>query len=248
MFQAWRLLYVRLFLCLCLAGLCLKTNAILGQKKTRGRSINLQYYDDHFIHYGMILGLHTTRYSLLYNDAFSGRGYQDLHSIQVRNSPGFKVGFVFNFRITNNIDLRFLPSYGLYENRLEYRKTDGTQETQLIDFALVEFPILVKLKSKRFFNSRVYLIGGVSPAIDASTQDDEEAENKSIVIKKSFTSLEAGVGFDFYMSFFKLSPEIRYSYAFSNVIGTGDNYFQNAIQSLRPHTISLFIIFEGGAY
>ena len=72
--------------------------------------------------------------------------------------------------------------------------TDATVES-----TMVEVPLLLKYKSERRGNIRMYMIGGVKPGIEASGKNEEtRAELK---IKGSNLSLEAGFGFDLYYPF-----------------------------------------------
>ena len=234
---------VLLFLAIYLSG-----TATAQAQQRDGINLNLQYYDSHFLHYGMILGLQSTRYTVLYSEEFATEVYDSLHSIHSKNSLGFKLGFVLNARIMQRLDFRILPTVGFYENMLEYRMLDGTTQEQLRDYALLEIPMLLKYKSARRNNHRVYLLVGVVPAFEVSQEKDIVKKNNLLRTARQFFSIEVGVGLDIYNSFFKLAPEIRYSHSMQNVLIDDDNYYQRALKSLTPHTISLYLTFEGGAY
>lgn len=214
----------------------------------RGKDINLQYYDSHFLHYGILMGIHVTRYTLLYAPQFSTEEYAGLHSVHSVNSGGFKVGFVVNGRLANKLDLRILPTVGFYENRLQYEMTNGTTKTQRKDYGLLEFPVLLKYKSTRHQNTRLYLVAGISPGFEVSQKRDVVKEENLLKTATQQWSLDVGVGLDMYAAFFKFSPEIRYSHGLSNVWQEDDNFFQRPLKSLTPHTITFYISFEGGAY
>ena len=125
---------------------------------------------------------------------------------------------------------------------------DGTMQEQLRDYALLEFPLLLKYKSTRRNNSRMYLIVGIAPAFEASRKQEVVKEDNLLRTKKQIFSIEVGVGIDSYKPFFKLSPELRYSLSMQNVLTEDSNYYQRALKSLTPHTISFYLTFEGGAY
>ena len=221
---------------------------VYAQLPSPGKNLNLQYYDSHFLHYGMILALHSTRYSLLYSPEYVSGEYQGLHSIHSVDSPGFKVGFVFNVRIIDRLDLRILPTVGFYENKLEYHMTDGSVREQLRDYTAMEIPLLLKYKSLRRGNTRLYIVTGYTVNFEASQSEDVVRENNLITTSKNFNSLELGVGIDVYAPFFKFAPEIRYAWGLSNVLDNGDSFYHKPLKSLTPRTVSLYFTFEGGAY
>ena len=70
------------------------------------------------MHYGIALGLHSTRYAVLYSEEFATEAYDELHSVQSKNSAGFKVGFVLNARVVQRLDFRIIPTVGFYEKQI----------------------------------------------------------------------------------------------------------------------------------
>lgn len=210
----------------------------------RGTSINLPNYTEKFLHYGFGMGLHTSRYSIRYSDFFA----QDdtLHSIVPQGLGGFKIGFISNFRMLQYLDLRFLVTVGFYENKLLYRSVTGNTLEELVDATTVELPILLKYRSVRRDNIGMYLIGGVTPAIEARGKEDKEDSRERLLTKSASVALEAGVGFDLYYPLFKFSPEIRYSWGISNILTEETNKYSAGLKRVSPHNLTLYITFEGG--
>ena len=218
-------------------------------QQRRGRALNLQYYDEHFMHYGISLAVHTTRYSLLYSADYTAEAYKDLHSIHSENSTGFKLGFIVSGRVTDRLGIRLNPIVGFYENMLIYKMLNDTEVQQTRAYNTVELPLLLKYKSVRRGNTRLYLIGGMSLSIDTSKEEEEPEETALLETTRSFSSIEFGIGLDLYTPFFKFSPELRYSRGLGNVLTPEvDNFYQKPLYSLTPQTLSLILNFEGGIY
>ncbi len=223
--------------------------ALPSGQAQRSKEVRLQNYDSYFLHYGMSISAHVSRYALDYSSLYTTAEFDTLQAIHVRNSPGFKVGFILNARLLDNLSVRLLPSVGFYENRLNYQNTNGDVIEQLNDYTLLELPLLLKYRSKRFFNTAIYLVGGFTPSIEAKIRKEEVSENRNIRTTNFFVAAEIGVGLDLYMAFFKLSPEIRYSVALSNVLSDEpNNPYHRPIDSLLPHYFAFYLHFEGGAY
>lgn len=214
-----------------------------AQKKTRWVQKNNPNYDDRKLTYGFLIGLHTTSYQLKYSDKFVTPEFDTVHSVVPDWKPGFALGFIVNYRLTEFLDIRLTPTVGFYENKVTYYFTDDTKTTeQNIASTMVEFPVLLKYKSERRGNIRMYMIGGVKPAIEASGKKD--VEETALEIKSSNLSLEAGFGFDLYYPLFKFSPEIRFSRGIVNMLGNDTNRYGQPLQRVNTNTLTIYFLFQ----
>jgi len=224
--------------------LCGSLNA--EAQRQRGVAVNLPNYTEKFLHYGFGMGLHTSRYTLQYSDAFATPDLDSLHSIVPEGMGGFKIGFISNFRLFQYLDFRPLITIGFYENKLLYRSVTGNTLEELLDATLIEVPLLFKYRSVRRDNVAMYLVGGVTPTLEARGKDDKADSRERLQTRSSMIALEAGVGFDLYYPLFKFSPEIRYSWGITNLLTDETNKFNAGLKRLTPHNISFYITFEGG--
>ncbi|MFM8914630.1 MAG: outer membrane beta-barrel protein, partial [Flammeovirgaceae bacterium] len=201
-------------------------------------------YDERKFSYGFSIGLHTSSYQLNYSDKFVSKAYDTVSSIQPQFLPGFSLGFLVNYRINDLLDLRVMPKAGFYSHRLTYYFTNRTTQYQLVETTLVEFPILLKFKSVRRGNVRMYMVGGITPAFELSGKNDIGNATGTIPILRRNVSLEAGMGFDFYFPMFKFSPEIRFSRGIVNMLGDDSNFYKDPISRLNTSTIAVYLIFQ----
>lgn len=91
------------------------------------------------------------------------------------------------------------------------------------------------------------MLGGIKYSMDLAsekkTNDDNAAPvNKLVKNKKSFLSYEAGIGFELYFEHFKMSPEIKVSHSFKDILLHTSNPYTDPIEKakLRHFTFSLF--------
>jgi hypothetical protein len=201
-------------------------------------------YDERFISYGFMIGLHTSAYQLQYSDRFVTQDFDTVHSVITPFLPGFSLGFLVNMSLNSDLDLRLMPKAGFYNHRVEYRYTNRTVKEQLVETTLMEFPLLLKYKSARRGNVRMYMVGGVTPAFELSGQNDAQSGTTGLDIRKQNLSLDAGIGFDFYFPMFKFSQEIRFSRGISNMLGASPSPFTEPIRRLNTNTISVYFIFQ----
>lgn len=203
---------------------------------------NLPTYDDKFMHYGFTLGLNTSTFRYKYGEKFFN-GQDTLLSIKPKPSLGFTLGFITNMRVNDNFDIRLLPTVGFYERTLDYTYAMGTVKTQTIESTFIELPLLIKYKSQRRRNSRMYLIGGLKASLEAGSKKKER--KKSDLRTNSFDlAIDYGVGFDIYYPLFKFSPEIRFSHGFVNLLQQDNNAYSKSLMKLTSHTVTLYLHFE----
>jgi len=212
-------------------------------------------YDRRKITYGFSIGLHTSAYQIKYSDKYVSPQLDTLVSVDPPFIPGFSLGFLVNFRLHDMLDVRIMPKAGFYTHELNYRyltskdldpRTEGVQKfkTQIFETTMVEVPFLIKYKSMRRGNVRMYMVGGITPAIEASGKRDIQSSTSNFSINKGNLSIDAGMGFDFYFPLFKLSQEIRFSRGIVNILGDEASSFKEPILRMNTNTISVYFIFQ----
>jgi len=172
-----------------------------------------------------------------------------LNSIGSNPTPGFAVGFITRYRLTEHLEARATPSLVFADRSISYAYVNPSQDvTKQIQTTSVDLPLLLKLKSDRIGDFRAYLLGGVkyTMAIGSKLNSDANADPLAKLVKntKGFGSYEAGVGCDIYFEFFKLSPEIKISNSMSNVLLPENHPFSSPLSKLSLHTIMFSLYFE----
>ena len=214
---------------------------------SQSSTFNLSGYDDTKVHYGFLLGAPSSYYRLEYSSVFSSSNYSNLHSILPDVSPGFKLGFISDFSIYYPFDLRTLLQVSFQEFKVDYLYDDGTVFSDVRPATFLESPILIKYKSKRRKNSRMFIIGGIKPSLEIGAKNKDEAGKDILELRAFDVSLEIGFGADLFFPLFKLSPEIRYSRGLFNMINDNSrNEYNLPIDKIIIHNISFFFTFEGG--
>jgi len=200
---------------------------------------HLPNFDKRKIHFGYYLGVNNNSYKISYFDQ-SG---QDLSSpvnpvpptdmfVSVSSSPGFNLGFVVDYKLHKNINLRFEPglmSTGTKELTFINPNIDGAingiptytgnkDKVRKISGTYMHLPLLLKFSTNRLNNIRPYVIGGVSYDYNFSSNENNGDDNYDgeFRMKKSNFMYEVGVGMDFYFYFFKFTPSIRGIFAINN--------------------------------
>lgn len=171
-------------------------------------------------------------------------GFDTLHSVDAYWKPGFSLGFIVNYRLHEVLDIRLTPKVAFYEHELRYNFTDNTSVQELVETTMVEFPVLLKYKSMRRGNIRMYMIGGVKPGIEASGKKEIENTTTSLEVNNFNLSLEAGIGFDLYFPLFKFSPEVRFSRGLTDVLDNTTNDFGKPLKYVNTNTVTVYLLFQ----
>ncbi len=214
--------------------------------------------------YGFFLAGHTNSYRIKYADAFmnpntiSSRGVRGVYPMY---TPGFSLGFIGMLRFHDQLQLLFTPKVGFYEFRTEVSyfgeeldpglanpsdPNSNILRDRLItnEATMVELPLLLKYRSQRFNNTRMYWIGGASYQFRTKTQD--EANIEDLVTTGRDYSLEMGMGFEIYFKYFKFAPEIRFSHGLNNIYQAENTIpeIRDAISSIKRKSITIYLNFQ----
>ena len=204
---------------------------------------NPNYDSRRVVTYGFSIGFHLSSYKLNYSQDFVDK-LDSVHSILPRQSFGFSLGFIVNARTSEFLDVRITPKVGFYEYKLEYNYLNAPQRIEIEESTVVELPLQAKYKSARRKNSRMYVVGGITPAFEVSGTSDLEENADLLQIQRFNMSLEFGFGLDTYHRLFKFSPEIRWAKGMVNVLSDKKNDLSEGIDRLSTNTISLYLHFQ----
>lgn len=205
---------------------------------------NLPFSDSKWLHYGFSIGLHTSSFQLKYSDKFVTQEMDSVHSIMPANAFGFSLGFITDFRLEDQFNIRILPKVSFYEFPVDYNYTDGTVNEQLIESTFVEIPVLLKYKSERHKNFRVYFVGGVAPGFEVSGKKRKEQSDNRLLTNDFNVNVELGFGIDMYYPLFKFSPEIRFSKGLLNLLKEDQYGYSDGIESLKMNVVTLYLQFS----
>ncbi len=147
-----------------------------------------------------------------------------LMSLSSPVSQGFALGFVSDYKLAENANVRFTPGLVFSDISAIYEFEDPTYSVQKkVQATFVDLPIGIKLKSNRLNNYRAYIIAGAKYSMDIVSKkkkDDSSLIASEKYLKSVPNSLwyEAGLGLDIYFEWFKLSPEIKFSQTTKSVL------------------------------
>lgn len=206
--------------------------------------LNLPNYDKKPIHFGFLIGLNTLDFKI----TTKKKSDNNLFVMQSQNQKGFNLGVVTNTRLGNNFDFRFIPTLSLAERRIFYTITENSilnNVNKKIESTFIEFPISVKYKSLRYNNGKAYILSGFKYSLDLASQRNIDDEGLEIVKINNVDLLyEIGFGLDFYLTYFKFSPELKAFFGLTNLVVNDGSIYSSSIKSLKTRGFSISFTFE----
>lgn len=207
---------------------------------------NLPRYDFKKIHFGFTLGINSLNFNINKNNDFLTN--DTLLTLLAEDQKGFNLGIVSNLRLGRYTDLRFIPTLVFGERILNFRFNDQSNLTlkdKRIESTLIDFPISLKYKSARYNNFRTYVICGVKYSLDIASQSEIDDEGQEIVkLNNHDLMIEGGFGIDFYLQYFKFSPQIKLSHGLINILSKDNTVYTETINNLKTSSWMLSFTFE----
>ena len=221
--------------------------SIVSYSQKYKKSQNLARYDFQKIHFGFTLGINELNFNLQKNSNTITN--DTLKTIYTKSQKGFNLGIVSNLRLGKYTDLRFVPALIFAERQLEYGFEDELsikqEKLKKIESTLLEFPVYFKYKSARYNNFRAYVLTGIKYSMDIASQDEIDDEGQEIVkLKKNDFMGEIGFGLDFYLEYFKFSPQIKISHGLVNLLTKDQTIYTQSINGLKTNGWMLSFTFE----
>lgn len=196
-------------------------------------------------HFGVALGYNKSDYKITLDSNFIVQ--KNILNVQPVKGPGFNLGIVTDYHISRYFDLRLIPALSFGEKNIKYIQKDSTLPVvKKIESVYLEFPFLLKYKSKPYKNSRMYAIAGLKYSIDMQSNATARRAQNLIKAKKDDYLFEYGIGIELHMPMAIVAPEIKISYGLTNVLQNDDLLIYSSVLSrLRTRTFLFTIHLEG---
>lgn len=248
------------------------------------RDENLSRFDDRPIHFGFYLGLNTMDYrfsnyeNVMMNPVFGQNPGLDQLAEKFYNGersyvvecyplkPGFSVGGVVNFRMSDVIDFRLTPGMSLGSRQLKF---SGNIDQYIRDpqvgamlyptltydrylttpSAYIDIPFGFRYKGHRMGNLRPYIYGGGAYKRDL---ENKRISESAVHLKRNGYYAEVALGLDTYFPYFRFTGEFKFAYGLNNLISHDASlapvipnpYYGYVLKSLNSNIFSLIFYFE----
>ena len=207
-------------------------------------------HDDLPYYFGATLG-----YNLSYLAAQKSEKFLAEDSILVAEpaaSGGITIGLQATVKINKRFQARFNPMiilggarYFNYTLNQKYNTNEPIEQRYTLPTTMLSLPFSIKFNSDRIDNFRTYLLLGVKADVDLSANSAARNQEGYIKLKKYNYGVEAGVGFNLFLKFFTLTPELKISYGLNNILDRDPNLKYSAVfDNIQSRMIMFSLHFE----
>lgn len=210
---------------------------------------NLEKYYHEKLHFGFTLGVNKADF-MIHNIPHFER-FDSLKTIVSEPKRGFNLGIVSDLRLHKYITLRFVPNLSFAERTLNYyyEGYDTVTRIKTIESTFLNFPINLKLRSKRVHNFGAYLIAGGAYNMDLASkrkvQNSTNIKDQIVKLQRDDYCYEVGAGSEFYFEYFKFAIEAKLSMGLRNILVNDNTIFSTSIDKLNSKVFLISITFEG---
>ena len=236
---------------------CLKKAVLLilllfAMQAQSQQTINLPGYTRSRLHFGFIIGINWADFAINPSPNLPAISKDTLRTIRSVPEVGFDLGIVSEIKISQYLKFRFVPSLGFSDRQLAYyfvTPIDTFTATKDVQSVFLNFPMDIKLISKRLNNFEAYVIAGGKYSTDLASQNNVNQQlagvRATVRLKRNDWSYEAGGGLEFYLPYFKFGLELKISQGLRNLIIPDNTIYTKSVQSLTSKIYLLSFTFEG---
>jgi len=223
--------------------------SVFSQQDKKGAP-NLPGFDEKKLHFGFLIGFNTLDFNL-YNSGKVTADGNEYYAEVLDLKPGLNIGIVSSLRLNRNFNLRFLPGISFGQRDLSYFKifndsisAEPTTTLQLKS-TFLEFPLVLKFSGRRMHNAKPFITAGFNTRYDLAKNKQDH-----LLLRSLDLYWEGGAGFDFYMTYFRLSVELKASVGMFDILnheGTkepGDEIYTQTLDALKSRVFSVTFYFE----
>jgi hypothetical protein len=214
---------------------------------------NYKKFDDRLFHFGFMLGVNQANFT-----AYPVLNAYELYGVKsmiTKAQPGGQVGILTTMKVWKpTFRLRFMPSLSFQEKAILYTydnpdttKTFDLVTEERVNSTSLDFPLMFQYRTLRYNNFAAYFLGGMQYSLDLQSQE-KSAQNfidPYVKIRKHDYQYQLGGGVEFFLPYFKLAFELKFSHGIRNTFIQDFTPVSKPIQSLYNRLWFLSVIFEG---
>lgn len=210
---------------------------------------NYPNFEHKKLHFGAMLG--TTSTSFRYKISESVNPDDSINNISINSQPGMAIHVpVISWNPHHVFQIRLVPSISFHETEFAYTYIEKQKKKQKItrtEPVSLNFPLLIKLNTKRITNFSAYAITGASYNLNLTSQHDVDQTlgDPIVKLKQHDFMYHIGGGFDFYLPYFKFGVELKLSNGLRNLLIQDETFFSSPLTALYSRCWWFSFTFEG---
>jgi len=196
------------------ASLLLCTVISYGQLNSK--SYNYLDFQKKPYYFGITFGVNNSGYRINHSPSFINN--EQIYIAEGAAGVGVEVHMVNNLKIGEYFDFRFIPGVSLVERTFEFEDGIGGINRTKVESVYADVPLQVRYKSAPYKDKRAFVTAGVKYSYDVQSNSKTRQANTQIKITPHDFQAEIGAGFQIFLPYIIVSPEIKFSQGINNIL------------------------------
>ena len=156
------------------------------------------------------------------------------------------LGFLATFKLSDHWEFRLNPNLIIGGAKyFEYTLNnplpgEAVTQKKTLPSSIFTFLLQFKFNSDRIDNFRVYMMGDVYVSSDLMSNAGNRNAEDLIKLKRMIMALKPRFGFNFFLKYVTLSPELKFSYGLANLHARDENLRYSSVLTSRSRECSPF--------
>ena len=206
--------------------------------------VNYFELSNKLMYFGISMGFTGGDYKLIPAPTISRK--DSIYNFKTIVQPGFNLGIIGNLQVHKYFDIRLIPSLVFTDRRIQYAMNDGTKINKQVQHIYISLPLEFRYKSKPIKDFRLFIMSGIRYDFDLNSNNKKRGDPLSIKVKPHDLCFEYGIGFQYYFTYFIISPEFKMSHGLLDIKGSNEGLIQQrVIDKIFSRALTINIIYEG---
>lgn len=207
---------------------------LTAQAQIQGKSYNYLDFQKKPYYFGITFGFNNSGYKINHSPNFiDNKDDVDLDKsifiAEGASGTGLEVHMVTNLKIGEYFDFRFIPGVSLVERTFEFKDNLDQLAIAKIESVFVDVPFQIRYKSAPYKDKRAFVAAGMKYTYDVQSNSKTQQANSLIKITPHDFQAEVAVGFQIFLPYIIVSPELKFSQGINNILIYNDNINQARI-------------------
>ncbi len=197
------------------------------------------------LYFGIAVGINAADFTIIRKQFKSEN--DSIRSLRPMLGPGFNLGIICNYQFHQYFDLRFIPTLSFSDKSIEYtQKGNPTILKKTIQSIYLDFPLLLRYKSKPIKDFRIYVIAGMRYDFDLASNQKSRRATDIVKLMRHDVGVEAGIGFMYYFPYFIMSPEFKFTHGVLNIHAPTEGLiYSRVLDKLFSRAFTITLNLEG---
>ena len=195
---------------------CLVLCTLISHGQLNTKSYNYLDFQKKPYYFGITFGVNNSGYKINHSPSFINN--DQVFIAEGASGFGVEIHMVNNLKIGEYFDFRFIPGVSLVERTFEFEDGTGVIKKTKVESVYTDIPLQIRYKSAPYKDKRAFVTAGVKYSYDVQSNSKTRQASTQIRITPHDFQAEIGAGFQIFLPYIIVSPEIKFSQGINNIL------------------------------